>query len=76
MHVHKCVMGATPKWVFCAWSLFCNAILSVLSSFAIYISEEERAGCTCCRVVVVVLCLFLTWVGLKSVTLAFPRHTH
>ena len=33
-------------WGFCIWSLFCNTILSVLSSFAIILMiKEERACC-------------------------------
>ena len=44
----------------CVWSLFCYAVLSVLSSFAIHPAKEETAG---------VLCLFPTavWVGLYIV---------
>ena len=49
-----------PLFVFfcvCVWSLFCNAVCGVLSSFAI--AEEERAGCftlcSCCPEAVCVL---------------------
>ena len=31
--------------LFCIWSLFCYAVLSVLSSFAIISFGEERDGC-------------------------------
>ena len=49
-----------------------------------HLFEEERAGCIiliakyCCFVAVSVLCLFLTvsLVGLCSVSVAFPGHTH
>ena len=30
---------------FCVWSLFCYAVLSVLSSFCNHLKEEERVGC-------------------------------
>ena len=30
-------------WGFCVWFLFCYAVLSVLSSFAIILMREERA---------------------------------
>ena len=60
-----------------------TVVLNVLSSLAIHFTGEERVGCfvsmcSCCRVTVCVLCLFLTvpWVGLRSVTEAFPGHTH
>ena len=34
--------------------------------------------CSCCRVAISVLCLFLAvpWVGLWFVVVAFPGHTH
>ena len=62
----------------CVWSLFCCAVLSVVSNFTI----TERAGCFsliafCCHVTVSVLCLFLAvlMVGLQCVIEAFPDHT-
>ena len=50
------------KGLGCVWSLFCNAVLIVLSI------DEDRVGCSCCLEVVTVLCLFLAvpWVGLWS----------
>ena len=27
------------------WSLFCNAVLSVISSFRNYLAEKERTSC-------------------------------
>ena len=67
---------------FYAWSLFCSAILSVLSSFAI-ISPRKRelvallAFSSWCPVTVIVFvfssrCL---WVGLQCVIVVFPGHT-
>ena len=65
-------------------ALVFNAILnSVLSSFAIILLRKTELVallklCPCCRVTVSVLCLFLAvpWVGLWSVIVAFPGHTH
>ena len=58
--------------------LFCNVVLSILSSFAV-IWMRERSG-SCCLVVVRVLCLFLMVLyvgnGMRSVFVAFPSHIH
>ena len=64
-------------------SLFCFAVLCVLSSFAIISLGKKRAGCfslLCseCHLAVIILRLFNTvpWVGLLYVIVAFPGHTH
>ena len=43
--------------------------------FSNHHAVEEKAGCV---VAVCIMCLFLTvpWVGLQSVIVAFPGHTH
>ena len=58
----------------CFWSLFCYALLSVLSSFAIILTRKRELVpllkiSSLCFVNVSLLCLFLTvsWVGLKCV---------
>ena len=67
-------------WGFCAWSLFCYALLSVLSSFCNHLHEEKRPGffglivflifCDC-------RCFFIVLkVGLQGVNLVFLDHTH
>ena len=68
---------------FCDWFLFRNAVLRVFSSFVIIsMAEEERNGCFtlcfCCCVAVIVPFLYLAvpWIGLWSVVVAFPGHTH
>ena len=56
------------------WSLFCGVVLGVFSSL-----EEVRVGCfTLCCGCLSVLSLILTapWVGLHSVIVVFPGHTH
>ena len=65
---------------FVVWSLFCNVVLSVISSFVI-ISLRKRAMvalrwlCFCCCVSVCVLCLFLKvpCIGLWSVIVTFTQ---
>ena len=67
----------------CGVFVLCDVVLNVLSSLAIHCTGGERAGCfvsmcSCCRVTVWALCLFLAvpWVGLQSVIETFPGHTH
>ena len=65
------------------WSLFCYALLCVLSSFAIILKKKRELialrllSCGCLATVYVLL-LFLTvsWVGLQCVNVLFPDHTH
>ena len=56
------------------WSLFWQALLYILSSFAIILLLLSFG----CRVTVNVLSLFLTvpWVGLQFVIEVFPDNTH
>ena len=64
---------------YCVRSLFCYAVLCVLSSFVIIsLGKRELVALLYSHVVVVALCLFLTvpWVGLQCVIVAFPGHTH
>ena len=64
--------------------VFCCAVLSVISSFAVILQEkEERASCFTdddflCYVTVSVLYFFLTvkWVCIRSLIVAFPCHTN
>ena len=65
------------------WSLFCNALLYVLSSLAIILTRKRELVALLllsfgCLVTVNALCLILTvpWVGLQFVTVAFPDHTN
>ena len=63
------------------WFLFCNEVPSVLSGFENHLAEEERVGCftlcSCYCVAVSDPCLFpvVPWVGLCSVSVAFPSYT-
>ena len=71
----------TPIKGFCNCSMSCCTLLCVLSSFAIILMGEERAGCF-------VLCVFLVSIGccvalprdatgcLQFVIVVFPDHTH
>ena len=68
---------------FLCLSLFCFALLFVLSSFAIILTRKRKLVALLllsnrCLVTVNVLWLFLTvrWVGLQSVIVVFPEHTH
>ena len=70
---------------FCVCSLFCCAMLCVLSSFAIILmgkKERELVAkfrmSSLCLVTVFVLRLFLAvlWVGLQRVIVVFPDYTH
>ena len=68
----------TPMVGFCNCSMFCCALLCVLSSFAIiFMGKIELVALLClsswCLVVIVVL-LFLAC--LQFVIVAFPDHTH
>ena len=63
--------------------VFCYAVLTVLSSFAIILLRKSELVVLLwlsllCQVDESVLCLFLTvpWVGLRCVIKAFPGHTH
>ena len=51
---------------FCVVSLFCGVVLSIFSSIVIVLAVL----CVLC------LCPTLPWVGLQSVIVAFPGHTH
>ena len=71
-----------PCRVLC-FSMFCCAVLCVLSIFAmILMGKIELVTLLClfvwCLVVVIVLWLFLAmpWVGLKCVIVVFPSHTY
>ena len=61
-------------------SLFCCALLFVLSSFAIILKRKREliALSYGCLVTVNVLSLYLTvpWVGLRYVIMVIPNHTH
>ena len=64
-------------------SLFCYALLCVLSSFAIILKRKRKLVSLLLlsyrRIVTVdVLWLFLTvpWVGLQHLIVVFPDHTH
>ena len=59
--VHCSQFGALFLIWFCIWSLFCNAVLSVLYSFAITLLRKRKLVallCSCCRMAVSVMCLF------------------
>ena len=61
--------------------LFCYAVLSVLSSFAIILMRTRReiAGCFTLIVFLVFLTVSILWlflVGLQCVIVVFPGHTH
>ena len=64
-------------------SLFCYALLCVLSSFAIILKRKRKLVALLllsyrCIVTINVLWLFLTvpWFGLQCVIVVFPAHTH
>ena len=55
---------------FCVWSLFCNAVLNVISGFAInMLRKRERFAFLCVLTAMLVLVL---WVRLQYVVEAFP----
>ena len=66
----------------CCWSLFCNAVLSVLSSFTLI--SLMRAGCLDLTVLLLTCGCWCSVplprcelvCGLWSVIVAFPGHTH
>ena len=62
----------------CAGYLFNGEVLSVLSSFATILPRKRGLVYFNCHLTVCVLCLFLAvrWVGLLSVIVAYPGHTH
>ena len=68
----------------CVCSMFCCAVLCVLSSFTIILMGTRELvaflclSSWCLSVAVIVLSLFLTvlWVGLQCVIVKFPDHTH
>ena len=69
--------------VFCICSMFCCALLCVLSGFAVILVRRGwLVALLClsfwCLVAVVVLWLFLKvpWGGLQCVSEVFPNHTH
>ena len=79
-----CMCVCVGGWV-SVWSMFCYVVLCVFSSLAIILmGKRERASCFArllsyrCIVTINVMWLFLTvpWVGLQSVIVAFPYHTH
>ena len=59
----------------CAWTLFCYAVFSVLSSFAIISMGKREPVAIFNLVTVSVQWLFLTvpWVGLQCVIVVFPK---
>ena len=60
----------------CVLPLFCKAVLTVLSSFAIISPRKTLLYlCSCCPVTVIVLCLFRAFC-LWCVNVACPGHTH
>ena len=60
-------------WDLCVGSLFCGVFLCVISSLqSSCLAEEEKSDCFTS----VVLWLSLFWVGLRSVIVAFPSHSH
>ena len=68
---------------FCVWSLFCYALLGVLSTLAILLTRKKELFAllylfSSCLVTVSVLLLFLTvpWFGLQCVNVVFPGHIH
>ena len=63
----------------CVWSLFCYAVLIVLSRFFNHLADEDLLYLpSYCHVSVSVLCLFLMvpWIVLQCVIVSFPGHTH
>ena len=65
------------------WSLFCYALLNVLSSFAIILIRQRELVAllllsSCCLVTLSVLWLFLVvpWVGLQWVIVVVSNHIH
>ena len=66
------------------WSLFCNVLLCVLSSFVNILTRKRERAVYIAFIVflnivtVDVLCLFLTvpWIGLQCVIVVFPDHIH
>ena len=64
---------------FCVLSMFCGLVPSIFL-FGNHLAEEEVAGCFyfVLWLLVVCTCLFLMvpWVGLHSVIVACPGHTH
>ena len=69
-------------WVLCL-SLFCYVLVQVHSSFAISLKRKRKLLALLllpyrCLVTVNFLWLFLEvpWVGLQSVIMVFPDHTH
>ena len=59
------------------WSLFCNAVLSILSRFAIILVRKTAEFITLLLTVSVLWLFFMVqWVGLQFVIVVFPGHTH
>ena len=70
---------------FCVCSMFCCALLCVLSSFAIILMEKrERESLLLYFICILMPCdsycyvalLMVPWVGVKCVIVIFPYHTH
>ena len=66
---------------FCNCSMFCYALLYVLSSFAIGMMEKRELVAllslsSWCLVIVVWLFLVVLWFCLQFVIAVFPNHTH
>ena len=67
---------------FCIWSLFCCAVLSIISSFAIIsLGKRERNECLnfllchgTAKCSAMCLSLAVQWVGLQCVIVVFPGH--
>ena len=70
---------ASIIYVFCVWSLLCNAVRSILSYFLPY-SRRGKESWLLYFYRFLAQCggLFVTapWVGLRSVIVVFPGHTH
>ena len=67
----------------CVYTLFCYAVLDIISSFAIILMRKREMDALLivsfrCIVTVGVLSLFLAmlWVCLQCVIVVFPDHTH
>ena len=75
------LFSVTPIVGVCNCSMFCSTLLYVHSSFAIILMEKRELVAllslsSWCLVMVVWLFLVVHWVGLRSVIVVFPDHTH
>ena len=65
-----------PTVGFCVCSMFCDALLCVLSSFSIILMEKREMVALLCLVIVMWLFLRVPWGGLQCVIVVFLDHTH